>query len=90
MIQCSASRALDLELCQLAHTGEQSFAITTSVVFQHRQVLLVSSLLFVIEGTTGEFAAADSLSVGLTDCLISSNQRLTWSDLACFDNQVNP
>ena len=35
MIQCSASGAFDLEFGVLAHSGKQSFALSTSAIFQH-------------------------------------------------------
>jgi hypothetical protein len=39
MIQCSTSGTFDLELCVLAHPGEQSFTLSTSAIFQHLQCL---------------------------------------------------
>jgi hypothetical protein len=39
MIQCSTSGTFDLELCVLTHPGEQSFALSTSAIFQHLQCL---------------------------------------------------
>jgi hypothetical protein len=37
MIQGPASGALDLELCKPTRTGEQSFAVAASELFQHQQ-----------------------------------------------------
>ncbi|UCR87664.1 hypothetical protein RBU55_06045 [Pseudomonas chlororaphis subsp. aurantiaca] len=41
MIQRSASGTFDLELCILADPGEQSFAMSTSAIFQHLQCLVM-------------------------------------------------
>jgi hypothetical protein len=35
VIQCSAAGAFDLELGELTHPGEQSFALPTPAIFQH-------------------------------------------------------
>lgn len=37
MIQCAASGTLDLELGEIAHAGEKSFAVAASPFFQHMQ-----------------------------------------------------
>jgi hypothetical protein len=41
MIQRPASGTLDLELGHLTDTGEKSFALSTSEIFQHLQSLMV-------------------------------------------------
>jgi len=38
MIQRPASGTFDLELCELTHAGEKSFAMPTSAFFQHLQI----------------------------------------------------
>jgi len=38
MIQRPASGTFDLELGKLTHSGEKSFAISTSAFFQHLQI----------------------------------------------------
>lgn len=43
MIQGAATRTLDLELRELAHTGEQSFATTASALFEHLAIPLIST-----------------------------------------------
>ncbi|MNM60027.1 hypothetical protein D3C81_712970 [compost metagenome] len=45
MIQRPASGAFNLELCELANTGEKSLAITASTFFQHLQSLMNSARL---------------------------------------------
>jgi hypothetical protein len=41
MIQRPASGTLDLELGKLTHSGEKSFALSTSAIFKHLQSLVV-------------------------------------------------
>ncbi|WP_259741141.1 hypothetical protein [Pseudomonas frederiksbergensis] len=45
MIQRPASGTFDLELGKLTHSGEKSFAFSTSAFFQHLQVHLISARL---------------------------------------------
>jgi hypothetical protein len=53
MIQRPASGTLDLELCELTHTGKKSFAFTASAIFQHLQSLLISARLRPARASSG-------------------------------------
>jgi hypothetical protein len=53
MIQRPAAGTFDLELGELTHTGEKSFALSTTVVFQHLQSLLISARLRPARASSG-------------------------------------
>lgn len=69
MIQRPASGTLDLELGELTHTGEKSFALSTAVVVQHLQSLLISARLRPLARAVGALAG---LQAG------SAIRRLLW------------